>query len=248
MADRKYYVRCENGCLFESLKKEQIYAAITQAVQTGTIGDVDTGFVQTVKTINGKGLKFFYGTQAEYEILTAAEKSNLFAIITNDTSKEAFNAAIESLQKSLDTLERGVLDGTIVAGKAQHAEQAQYAEQAQNAVEAENADKATNATNLVGELLFTSSAGASTGTLSKYVKDGDVLEMLVSLGAFKFFTKVCVKNGTGACASAFYVSGFGWRCADITINSNKFTIGTIASESGASVGSGTIYEIRRIRG
>ena len=87
------------------MTKEQILAAITQAVQEGTIADVDTGFVTTLKTINGKGLKFFFGTQAEYETLTAAEKSSLFAIITNDTSREAFLTAVEELQNRAESLE-----------------------------------------------------------------------------------------------------------------------------------------------
>ncbi len=104
MADRKYYVVCDMGCKFESMTKEQILTAITQAVNEGTISDIDTGFVQTIKTINGKGLKFFVGTQSEYEGLTAEEKENLFAIITNDTTKDALFNALEEMQKEVESL------------------------------------------------------------------------------------------------------------------------------------------------
>ena len=41
---RKYYCICESNCKFETMTKEQILAAIAQAVETGSVGDVDTGF------------------------------------------------------------------------------------------------------------------------------------------------------------------------------------------------------------
>lgn len=128
MAERKYYVICEMGCKFESMTKEQILTAIAQAVESGEIKDVDTGFVKTVKTINGAALRFFYGTQSEYEALAEEDKSNLFAIITNDTTKEAFNRAIEELQSEMTGLQDNIIglhadidalkDGTVIAGSA----------------------------------------------------------------------------------------------------------------------------------
>lgn len=101
MAERNYWVMCDDNCRFPAMTKEQTLTAIEQAVSTGTIKNVDTGFVQTIKTITGQPLRFFVGTQAEYEALTAEEKQNLFAIITNDTAIESINAAIESLSESL---------------------------------------------------------------------------------------------------------------------------------------------------
>ena len=101
MADRKYYVMCDSGCKFESMTKEQILTAITQAVNEGTVGNIDTGFSTTIKTVNGKPLKFFFGTQSEYEALTVEERKNLFALITNDTTKEALFSALENLHLSL---------------------------------------------------------------------------------------------------------------------------------------------------
>ncbi len=100
MADeRKYYVLCEQNCKFEGMTKEQILTAITQAVNEGTIGDIDTGFITTIKTINDKALKFFVGTQSEYEALTDAQKANVFALITNDTTKEALLESIRRLEE-----------------------------------------------------------------------------------------------------------------------------------------------------
>ena len=105
MSDRKYYCFCDSGCKFETMSKEQILAAITQALNGGGIGEVDTGFITTIKTINGTPLKFFVGTQSEYEILTDKEKQNLFALITNDIAREAFLEAIDEIQRRLYSIE-----------------------------------------------------------------------------------------------------------------------------------------------
>lgn len=102
------YVLCGNNCKYESMTKEQILAAIAQAIETGSIGNCDTGFITTVKTINGIPLKFFVGTQAAYNELAEEEQQNLFAIITDDTTKESILKAleeIETLKNSVATLE-----------------------------------------------------------------------------------------------------------------------------------------------
>ena len=127
MAESKYYVICNSGCRFESMTKEQILTAITQAVNEGTIGDINTGFVTTIKTVNGRALKFFVGSQSEYEVLTDDEKKNLFAVITNDTNKESLFSAIEEIRAQLDAQETRLADGSVVAGKAESltAEQSQ---------------------------------------------------------------------------------------------------------------------------
>lgn len=121
MADRKYYVLCEQNCKFESMTKEQILTAIMNAVNEGEIGDIDAGFITTVKTINGHSLKFFIGTQAEYEALSAEEKKDLLKIITNDTTIESIEAAITQLQENHDELCDGLRDGSFVPKKAETA-------------------------------------------------------------------------------------------------------------------------------
>lgn len=93
----KKYCYCENNCKYETLDKEEILAAIAQAIETGKVGECDTGFITTLKTINGTPLKFFVGEQSEYEALAAEQKINLFAIITNDTTKEGILKALEDL-------------------------------------------------------------------------------------------------------------------------------------------------------
>ena len=112
------YVICDQNCKFEGMTKEQILTAIVQAVENGTIGDIDTGFITTIKTINGTPLKFFVGEQAAYDALTDEEKNNLFAIITNDTTKAGIIATIEELQTNYKELRDGLVDGSFVVAKA----------------------------------------------------------------------------------------------------------------------------------
>lgn len=146
MADRKYYVLCEQNCKFESLTKEQILTAISQAVETGSVGDCDVGFITTIKTINGQPLKFFVGTQSEYELLSADQKQNLFALITNDTTKEGITAAINELRTSHEALSESLADGSFKVAEATHATNADEATHATNADEATHATNADNAT------------------------------------------------------------------------------------------------------
>lgn len=126
----KYYVLCDNNCKYEGMTKEQILTAIEQAVSTGTITDVDAGFVTTLKTIDGKALRFFWGTRAEYDKLPAAQKEGLFALITDDTTAQ-----------DLFELINNILSGDQVVGAAKKAEDADWAR------EAEWADKADFAAN-----------------------------------------------------------------------------------------------------
>lgn len=104
MADRIYYVRSQDGCLFESMTKEQILTAIEQAVDSGTITDIDTGFVTKIKEQNaGTGLKFWVGTQAQYNAIAFPE-NNVFYIISDDTEYDDIMDSIEALSESCVTL------------------------------------------------------------------------------------------------------------------------------------------------
>lgn len=95
-----YYVLCKNNCKFEGMTKEQILAAIEQAVSNGEIKDVDTGFVTKIKERNmGAALSFWVGTQAQYNALeTKAE--NCFYIITDDTTFEDFQTQVKTINEN----------------------------------------------------------------------------------------------------------------------------------------------------
>lgn len=104
----KKYCYCDNNCKYETLSKEEIITAITQAVSKGTISNIDTGFITTIKTINGVPLKFFVGTQAEYNALTATQKQGLYAIVTDDTTAENMANAIEALDTELTEYKKAI--------------------------------------------------------------------------------------------------------------------------------------------
>ena len=144
MATPIVYVLCDQNCKFEGMTKEQIYAAIMQAVSTGRITNVDAGFISKVKTINGKYIKFFIGSQSEYDALSEAEKKdNLFAIITNDTAKAGLLEAISALE----TWKKEVEDGKVCVPKAT------------SATSATSAGRATTAKNLEANVQEFSTAG-----------------------------------------------------------------------------------------
>lgn len=104
MADneRNYYVLSENNCKFESFTKEQILSAIQQAVNSGEIKNVDTGFVTKIKEQNkNAGLMFWVGTQAEYNALEN-KKNNCLYIITDDRRNESIDLIWNNLRQLND--------------------------------------------------------------------------------------------------------------------------------------------------
>lgn len=70
--------------------------------------DPNTGkaSVLGIRTITNELLYFFVGTQDEYDALTEAQKQNLFAIITNDTTKEGLLNALAELRKNYEELQK----------------------------------------------------------------------------------------------------------------------------------------------
>ena len=91
----------------QGLTREQIYALICAVIDGGTVGDVDTGFVTTLKEINnGLGFRIWLGTQAEYEDLQANDllEAGVLYLRSDDTSAEEIRAAVAALQaKTADT-------------------------------------------------------------------------------------------------------------------------------------------------
>lgn len=102
MESGKYYVVGYGNNLIEGMTKEQILAAITQAVESHEISDVDTGFVTTLKEHNsGNGLKLWVGTTAQYNAITTPETNCLY-ILSDDTELEDIEELVESLEAKVD--------------------------------------------------------------------------------------------------------------------------------------------------
>lgn len=110
MPDRKYYVISDDNCKFESLTKEEVLTAIAQAIESGEISDVDTGFVTTIKETNHNvGLKFWYGTQAEYNALQSYDAETYY-IIKDDTRLDAIEAQLVDEMTAYHTVVETVND------------------------------------------------------------------------------------------------------------------------------------------
>ena len=80
-------------------------------VKNGSKGE--TGIVGSIETITGDLLGFFVGTKAEYNALTVEQKRRLFAIITDDTTKEELFEDIEEMHTKYTTL-RSLLNSLII--------------------------------------------------------------------------------------------------------------------------------------
>lgn len=101
---RTYYVISNDNCKFESMTKEQILAAITQAIEEGEISDIDTGFVTKLKEANkNRQLTFWIGSTAEYNALQIKE-TNCFYILTDDTEFEDIETELETFRTTLENL------------------------------------------------------------------------------------------------------------------------------------------------
>lgn len=97
-----YYVRGDSKSLFESMTKEEILTAIAQAIQTGQIAELDTGFITRLKEINkGRTLQIWLGTSAEFNALEQQE-TNVLYIKTDDTSAQDISGALQTMGARLD--------------------------------------------------------------------------------------------------------------------------------------------------
>ena len=66
--------------------------------------------VRGIKTINDTSLRLFVGTKAEYDALTDTQRQNLFAIITDDPTREDILSAVNDLANRLSNGEFKVLN------------------------------------------------------------------------------------------------------------------------------------------
>ena len=103
MADRNYYVICDDNCKFEGMTKEQILAAIAE-VTGATPTQIDDAFITKIKEQNRNSpLKFWVGTNAQYNELTPV--GGVFYIITDADPLTDIQTQINELDAQADDLE-----------------------------------------------------------------------------------------------------------------------------------------------
>ena len=123
VVDGKLQLVTEGGNVLSAL--EYLFADGTTLYR-----DTETGVatVLGVKTVNGTYLRFYLGTQAGYDALSAIQKQNLFAIITDDKWKENLedrlsdletaNENLEDRLSDLETANESIINGTTTVGVA----------------------------------------------------------------------------------------------------------------------------------
>lgn len=93
-----------------TMTREQIIAAIIEAVNNGTIGDIDAGFITKIQELNNKGiLKFWIGTNAEYAAITNIDPNTLY-LFTDDPTIEDINNRISELDIKVDGNHRTLVE------------------------------------------------------------------------------------------------------------------------------------------
>ena len=107
MADeRQYFCLRNDNCRFPTMTAEQILAAIAEATGN-TPTSIDDAFITKIKEINGNtALKFWVGTQAQYNALTP--ESDTYYIIKDDTFKADTEASIKSMQTTVNSCSQQV--------------------------------------------------------------------------------------------------------------------------------------------
>ena len=101
MADRNYYVICEDGCRFEAMTKEQIIAAIAEATGNTPTG-IDNAFITKIKDLNAGGnLSFWVGTSAQYNAIAEKDPSVIY-ILTDESTLSDLALLVADMKKTLE--------------------------------------------------------------------------------------------------------------------------------------------------
>ena len=106
---------------FLTMTREQILTAITQAVNEGTIGDIDAGFITKLQEMNEQTVvQFWFGTTAEFQALTE-KRENMLYILTDDTTLDDVSRHIQNAYDAVVSVENSVaaiVDGSQSVGVA----------------------------------------------------------------------------------------------------------------------------------
>lgn len=129
MAERNYWVLCDDGCKFPAMTAEQVLAAIAEATGS-TVTDIDSAFITKIKDMNaGENLKFWVGTTAQFNALATTEENTLY-ILSDDDTADSIEESIKALQDDLTAYKESIATGAIIVEMAEWAEEAGRAEKA----------------------------------------------------------------------------------------------------------------------
>lgn len=98
----KVYALDEGKNQWETMTREQITAAILQAVNEGTITSIDAGFITKIQEQNKLGnVKFWLGTMAEFNALPEKDPNTLY-LYTDDPTLDEIEEGFRTLNADLD--------------------------------------------------------------------------------------------------------------------------------------------------
>lgn len=105
--ERNVYAQDNAKNNFLTMTKEQILTAILQAVNEGTIGDIDAGFITKLKEMNdGAVIQIWIGTMAEYTALPETRPNTLY-MFTDDPTLSDIEKAFRDIQDSIKNIKNG---------------------------------------------------------------------------------------------------------------------------------------------
>lgn len=108
--EKNVYAQDAYKNLFLTMTKEQILTAILNAVNEGTLGDIDAGFVTKIQEINDlRALRFWVGTMAEFHALEEKDSDTLY-LFTDDPTLNEIQQAITELEQRIETAQTYTFD------------------------------------------------------------------------------------------------------------------------------------------
>lgn len=123
----KVYALDDGANKHETMTKEQILAAIIQAIEDGTITNIDTGFITKLQEANKKAnLKIWVGTNAEFTALETKDADTLY-LFTDDPTIDDMEQAVTEVEEAQNDLQAGLTKGTIKVASADNAAKADKA-------------------------------------------------------------------------------------------------------------------------
>lgn len=103
--ERNVYAQDNAKNNFLTMTKEQILTAILQAVNEGTIGDIDAGFITKLKEMNdGAVIQIWIGTMAEYTALPETRPNTLY-MFTDDPTLSDIEANFTDIKKDIKDIQ-----------------------------------------------------------------------------------------------------------------------------------------------
>lgn len=117
MSNRNYYVLCDDNCRFPAMTMEQVIAAIAEA--TGNVpSHIDDAFITKVLSSGEqKNIKFWFGTDAEFNALTPAPIVNPILVRT-DTDGNIYICKDDSIAAGLPKVALSTAEITAIFNNA----------------------------------------------------------------------------------------------------------------------------------